>query len=457
MLVETALQRWEEASLGKLNFIHSTTAFSSDIINIGTGDLAAVAAVGGMSGDALGIGGGFASHGLTTHPISSAYAWMDFVRTWDTTIGNGNPVGTFDYFTVAAQEIGHALGLGHLDDLAGADIMDGTYIAERTAYSANDVTHVQSLYNPLSSGILTVTGSEGADTFSASVSSGILNAVYNGTTSTFDASSVSSISLDAGGGNDSATLDGTVTVSTTLLGGAGNDTISGGGGNDSIGGGLDFDLLSGNAGNDTVSGGQHGDTLNGNAGNDLIIGGMGLDSLGGGQDNDTLQGGLGNDTLLGGIGIDTADYLDRLLSTQNLTITLDTLANDGETGIGEADNVGGTANDIEIVTSGAGSDSITGNSFANTLLGNAGNDTIYGGDGDDSLGGGSGNDFLNGQFGSDTFISGLGNDQLYGESGDDWFYVRDGLADTIFGGGDYDRAQIDSALDVLTNVEELLA
>lgn len=73
---------------------------------------------------------------------------MDFAESWDVTIGNGNPAGTFDWFTVAVQEIGHALGLGHTDNDGSStdDMMDGFYSIEKTILSADDIAHIQSVY-----------------------------------------------------------------------------------------------------------------------------------------------------------------------------------------------------------------------------------------------------------------------------------------------------------------------
>ncbi len=83
--------------------------------------------------------------------------------------------------------------------------------------------------------------------------------------------------------------------SDTLLGGSGNDFISGKKGSDSLDGG---------AGNDTIYGGRGLDTLTGGSGDDILFGGRGDDSLEGGAGNDSLYGGKGNDTLLGGLGDD---------------------------------------------------------------------------------------------------------------------------------------------------------
>lgn len=142
--VESALQMWQEAALDKINFIRNQSAPDADIINIGTGNLAALGYTSGPGG-VLGLGGGDFTHN-SDHTITGGVAWMDFADTWDETIGNGNPTGTFDYFTVAAQEIGHALGLGHTDDITTTDIMDGNYTAERTAASVHDKAHIRVAY-----------------------------------------------------------------------------------------------------------------------------------------------------------------------------------------------------------------------------------------------------------------------------------------------------------------------
>ncbi len=136
-----ALNGFSAATNGRLQFVQDTVTASANIVNIGTGDLAALGST-SAPGGILGLGGGSFDHG-GGHLISNAVAWQDFAETWDEELGNGNPAGTFDYFTVAAQEIGHAIGFGHI---TGDGIMNGAYTGERTTFSGEDVEHIQSVY-----------------------------------------------------------------------------------------------------------------------------------------------------------------------------------------------------------------------------------------------------------------------------------------------------------------------
>ena len=77
------------------------------------------------------------------------------------------------------------------------------------------------------------------------------------------------------------------TLSEKLLGGPGNDIISGGR--------CDADELDGGPGNDKLTGGPNDDVLRGNAGNDRLSGGRGDDQLFGGPGRDRLVGGPGRD------------------------------------------------------------------------------------------------------------------------------------------------------------------
>jgi hypothetical protein len=170
--------------------------------------------------------------------------------------------------------------------------------------------------------------------------------------------SADAYSVDLGDGNDYV-QDNLFYTSTTIYGGAGNDTITGGGGND------------------TISGGAGNDTINGSGG------------------DDTIDGDGGADAISGGTGVDTVTYATR---PAPVTVTIgDSLANDGEAG--EGDNLDAT---VENVVGGSGGDHLTGSAGANSLVGGAGDDVLVGGGGNDTLDGGTGTDSFDGGAGIDT-------------------------------------------------------
>lgn len=250
-------------------------------------------------------------------------------------------------------------------------------------------------------------------------------------------------------------------------GGAGNDFINGGGGNDVINGGAGSDTATyasftagvtvalnvtgaqntGGAGIDTLLsienlvGGSGNDVLTGNDIANILTGGAGNDTLIGNGGGDTLVGGAGDDRLDGGLGVDTASYAGTVLG---VTVNLN-LAGVQNTGGGGFD----TLVSIENIVGGDGNDVLTGDSQTNILTGGNGNDTLFGGGGIDYLLGGAGDDVL---------IGGARRDRMYGDSGADTFRM-DLLSDTPAGVdrdviADFSQAQGDridlSAIDANT-------
>ena len=164
--------------------------------------------------------------------------------------------------------------------------------------------------------------------------------------------------------------------------------------------------------------------IDGGAGDDIIIGGS---TLIGGAGNDTLvwfseadassiDGGTGVNTalVLGTSGNDTVSLQNTALSVNGATSNL----SNSQTlffalGAGEdAMTVGSISGTTSfIVDLGAGNDTFDGriSSTAFTVFGEAGNDVIYGGSGNDKLYGGAGNDKLYGNAGDDLLDSGTGN------------------------------------------------
>lgn len=109
-------------------------------------------------------------------------------------------------------------------------------------------------------------------------------------------------------------LQNTVQPSDLLLGGDGNETLTGSSEKDNLDGGLGNDelfglngddLLFGSSGNDILRGESGDDYLWGGPGNDRLLGGNEDDYIWGGEGDDLLEGSAGNDILTGNNGIDT--------------------------------------------------------------------------------------------------------------------------------------------------------
>jgi uncharacterized delta-60 repeat protein len=192
---------------------------------------------------------------------------------------------------------------------------------------------VQSVYID-SNGVLTVNGTDLADSIEIGMNGSNIRVLFNNTTQGFAASSVTGILVNGLAGNDTITVDNGVTgaggvlLNATLFGGLGDDTINGGSGADSIGGGQGNDVLFGGPGNDTIVGGAGQDSLRGGGGDDLLQGGLGNDTMRGGQGNDTFFAGHGDNLIYGGAGDDViyannglADTLDG--GAGNNTATVD--------------------------------------------------------------------------------------------------------------------------------------
>jgi ELWxxDGT repeat protein len=88
---------------------------------------------------------------------------------------------------------------------------------------------------------------------------------------TFPANSIGRIVVFGRGGNDTITIEPSISKPTTLYGNAGSDALSGGSGPDKLIGGEGDDRMKGNAGSDEIYGGAGNDSINGGAGIDRII------------------------------------------------------------------------------------------------------------------------------------------------------------------------------------------
>lgn len=176
---------------------------------------------------------------------------------------------------------------------------------------------------------------------------------------------------------------------------------------DSITGNSYANVLNGNGGNDTLGGDSGNDTIDGGAGNDTINGGSDNDLLSGGAGNDSILGDYGYDTILGGAGNDTIDGGGYFDVVSYATLTTSGIHADLSTGVvtGEGSDL---LSNIEGIVGTGQNDVIIWNSSSSTYTdfrfeGGAGNDSLAGSDGDDTLTGGTGSDTMVGGKGSDTY------------------------------------------------------
>ncbi|MEK0181304.1 MAG: calcium-binding protein [Oscillatoriales cyanobacterium] len=238
----------------------------------------------------------------------------------------------------------------------------------------------------------------------------------------------------------------------TLMGGAGNDTITGGYGQS--GGGKN--LFEGGDGNDRITVFATQDTALGGAGNDFIestttpptfnplpnpagqtyVGSRSL--LDGGAGDDTLKGGFASDTLLGGADNDSLSGIFSLAS-----------GGDGNDTINPNVTFGGTNPTSITLEGGLGNDSLIGNlsagvisTITNIMNGGGGNDTIVFGTVRDTLVGDSaGNDFISyastvdftGRTTTNVINDDQGNNLIFGANGTDVITTGSGN-DTLYGG-----------------------
>lgn len=193
------------------------------------------------------------------------------------------------------------------------------------------------------------------------------------------------VSLD-GAANDGGTADLNTDSGLGDSVGADVENIIGSAGNDVLAGSAADNTISGGAGSDIVQGGAGNDTLDGGAGNDFVEGQAGDDNLQGGEGDDVLDGGTEHDTFSGGPGRDAVDYSN---NTTSVVSTPDGVANDGNNGGAEGDNVGA---DVEDVFGGSGTDTLVGGAEGGVIDGGGGNDTLVSGPGPDLIIGGDGID-----------------------------------------------------------------
>ncbi|CAN5451002.1 hypothetical protein BH10PSE7_BH10PSE7_08030 [soil metagenome] len=288
-------------------------------------------------------------------------------------------------------------------------------------------------------------------------------------------------------GNDKLTFAG-VTSGQTINTLAGLDTVTGSDGNDVVDGGAGNDNLSGGDGDDQVTGGSGSDRASGGDGDDVLVGGAGRDALFGGEGADTFRFAIVSDitalaeTIAGGADVDRIDFLTLgavgVVDMTTVAISgveqLQLVGNDARFTSAQLDafsTISGAGPTERIIIADAGTvdlsgaqvssiEEIRGSGGANTIIltdvldgqfvdARGGNDTVRGSRAADTLVGGDGRDQLSGDQGTDVIRGGQGADRLSGGIGNDTFQLEgvsdiSGLAETINGGADTDRVDLNS-------------
>jgi Ca2+-binding RTX toxin-like protein len=220
------------------------------------------------------------------------------------------PAGTYTA-TANGAALGGSVNLGSV--VVGANNVKKDVLASQVRFATL-----------ASNGVLSIQGTSANDALALTISGTSLVVNRNGIKKTFVNSSVTTINILLGAGNDALNVGaGVIRVfangeagNDLLSGGAGNDTMYAGGGKDSVYGNAGDDRLTGSGSRDYLLGGDGNDFLYGKGGNDTLDGGNGIDRMYGGDNDDLLIGGISNDRMYGEAGNDTlnggkgADLLD---------------------------------------------------------------------------------------------------------------------------------------------------
>lgn len=174
-------------------------------------------------------------------------------------------------------------------------------------------------------GVLVVTGTQKSDSVLITTDGHDVTVNLNGEEVTFHSHDLQKITIDGQQGHDEITIDEAVTIDVMAWGRQGKDTLVGGGGNDCL------------------SGGNGKDHIEGQAGNDLLQGGNGKDWLDGGDGEDLLDPDNGKDHLQSGLEVDL---------NLNLAAALTGASGSGHASWGFADEADGNEWEFDVQVSG---------------------------------------------------------------------------------------------------------
>src|ERR1044072_2873974 len=195
------------------------------------------------------------------------------------------------------------------------------------------------------------------------------------------------LTVNAGDGNDTLSVNTTALASATVNGDNGNDILNGSPENDILNGGANDDTLNGGAGNDRLTGNGQTDTFNGDAGNDVMV-------WNNGDGNDVMNGGANADDAELNGGSNTEQFQATPLPNGRVKfervnpapINLDVSADTERLVLNAAAGDDSMASDPAVTTA----MQLNGGVGADSLVGGSGPDVINGGDDSDALEGGGG-------------------------------------------------------------------
>jgi Ca2+-binding RTX toxin-like protein len=269
-----------------------------------------------------------------------------------------------------------------------------------------------------------------------------------------DVDGINSVYLYLDDGDDSAVVD--VAKTSGVIGGDGDDTLTSVQGSAQLYGQAGDDTLTGSAAVDYLDTGAGVDIASAGAGNDTVAtSGTGDHTVNLGPGDDTANIGAGDDDVQGGSGVDSVSYIGFFMqwqSSEDVAVSLDDVADDGASAIGEVDNV---HSDVESVTTGNGDDTISGTASRNIIASNGGDDVVVAAGGRDRVVGGPGDDELSGGADGDRLEGDAGNDVVNGGGDDDYLDGSDSLgADSLNGGDGVDLVTFERIYDVSVTLND---